>query len=494
MPEQRERWHSRPAFVLAAIGSAVGLGNLWRFPYIAYQNGGGAFLIPYFVAILTAGVPLIILEFALGHIMQGSAPAAMRRINRKLEWIGWWALIIGSIISFYYAGVMSWCWNYLWHSFTLKWGADPEATGAFFKGTVLGVTSGPGELGGLQWPLVIGMALTWIAIFLIICRGVRRVGKVVLLTVPLPVILIIVLIVRGVTLDGAMQGLTFYLNPDWSKLKDPSVWLAAYGQIFFSLSLGFGIMIAYSSYLPRTADITNNGFITVFANCGTSFLAGFAVFSTLGYLAMALEAPIDKFATEGPGLAFVIYPAAISQMPWWPAAFGVLFFITLLSLGIDSAFSIVEGAIGGIRDKWHVSRMKATAVFCSAGLIIGLLFCTRGGLHWIDIIDHWMLNFGLVAIGLAECMVVRNFTRPRELSDYINSVSEIRTGLWWDVLIREVTPAILFFLLVTNVIAEAQTRYGKYPTWALWVGGWGLVIATIVGGIVLGSLRGKEDV
>ena len=253
MAHHRERWASRPAFVLAAIGSAVGLGNLWRFPYVAYKNGGGAFLIPYFVAILTAGIPLMILEFGLGHIMQGSAPAALRKVHRRLEWVGWWALIVGSLISFYYAVVMAWCWNYLWHSFTVAWGSTPGSAGSFF-GKVLGASKGPGDLGDIRLPVVLGLALTWLAIFLIISRGVGRVGKVVLLTVPLPVILIIILMIRGLTLPGSLDGLAFYLTPDWSKLTDPNVWLAAYGQIFFSLSLGFGILIAtWASWSSRSS-------------------------------------------------------------------------------------------------------------------------------------------------------------------------------------------------------------------------------------------------
>jgi len=501
---KRERWSSRPAFIMAAIGSAVGLGNLWRFPYVAYENGGGAFLIPYFIAMLTAGIPMMILEYGLGHIMQGSAPAAASRVDRRLEWVGWWALLVGTMIVLYYAAVMAWCWVYTWQSLkalvggivgsaasVIPWGDSPETVSGFFFGKVLHLSSGPSELGGLSWPVVIGMVLTWLAVFLIIHRGVKRVGRVVLITVPLPIILIIILMIRGMTLPGSIEGLKYYLTPDFSKLKDPSVWLAAYSQIFFSLSLGFGILIAYASYLPKTTDVNNSAFITVLANCGTSFLAGFAVFSTLGYLAGALNVPVSEVVKSGPTLAFVTYPTAISKMPL-PALFGVIFFITLLTLGIDSAFSIVEGVVGGIWDKWKINRTKLTAGFCLIGLFVGLIYCTHAGLYWLDIVDHWMNNFGLAAVGLLECIMIGYFAKPSEFRRYVNSVSEIRIGWWWDAMIRYVTPAILLYSLFMGYVQELRVPYEGYDGWALKVGGWHLVIALIIVAVLLSLSRGRE--
>ncbi|MBN1755052.1 sodium-dependent transporter, partial [bacterium] len=274
----RDRWNNRFSFIMAAVGSAVGLGNVWRFPFVAYKSGGGAFLIPFFIALFTAGIPLMILEYAIGQKMQGSAPFSFFKASAKIshkkpfslipssddvearqfhpnwEWVGWWALLVGSVISFYYAVIMSWAWNYLFHSISVSWHGD-EAN--FFYNTFLRLSEGPGHLGGISIPVVLGLALTWVLIYWIICKGVARVGKVVLITVPLPVILMIILVIRGLTLPGAMTGLSYYLTPDFAKLADPNVWLAAYSQVFFSLSLGFGIMIAYASYMPKYSEITN---------------------------------------------------------------------------------------------------------------------------------------------------------------------------------------------------------------------------------------------
>ncbi|KPJ58811.1 MAG: transporter [Planctomycetes bacterium DG_23] len=494
MLEQRDRWFSRASFVTAAIGSAVGLGNVWRFPFVAYKYGGGAFLIPYFVALITAGIPLMILEYGLGQMMQCGAPEALRKVKKRWEWVGWWALGVGSVISFYYAVVMAWCWNYLYYSFTVAWKDD---AGGFFNEQVLQKSAGPGELGGLVWPVVFALALTWLIIYFCIFKGVRIVGKVVMVTVPLPVILLGVLLVRGVTLPGAFEGLGFYLTPDFSALMDHEVWLAAYGQIFFSLSLGFGIMIAYASYEAQTADVTNNAFITSLANCGTSYFAGFAVFSTLGYLAYMLNQPVSEVIEKGPTLAFVTYPLAISLLPKAVQIFGVIFFITLLTLGIDSAFSIVEAVVTGIRDKWEVPRKKIVFGFCVVAFLAGLLFCTRAGLYWLDIMDEWMTRFGLACVGLLECVIIGWFFKTRRLKDYINSVSEIRIGLWWDIFIKVLTPAILGTSIVLSVIERIQKPYMMtkeipYPPWSLWVGGWLVAGAVVAVGIILMRIKGKE--
>jgi NSS family neurotransmitter:Na+ symporter len=489
MLEQRDRWFSRASFVTAAIGSAVGLGNVWRFPFVAYKYGGGAFLIPYFVALLTAGIPLMILEYGLGQMMQCGAPEALRKIKKRWEWVGWWALGVGSMIVFYYAVVMAWCWNYLYYSFTVAWKKDAEA---FFFNQVLHRSGGPGELGGLVWPVVIALALTWVVIYLCIFKGVKLVGKVVMVTVPLPVILLAVLLIRGITLDGAFEGLRFYLTPNFLVLTDYRVWLAAYGQIFFSLSLGFGIMIAYASYEAQTADITNNAFITSLANCGTSYFAGFAVFSTLGYLGFALKKPVADVVASGPGLAFITYPLAISLLPKAVEIFGVIFFIVLLTLGIDSAFSIVEAVVTGIRDKWDVPRKKIVFWFCVVAFLAGLLFCTRAGLYWLDIMDEWMTRFGLACVGLMECIIIGWFFDTRRFKDYINSVSEIKIGLWWDIFIKVVTPAILGISIGMSILERFKNPYGGYDQWALIAGGWAVAIAVIIIGIILMKIKGKE--
>jgi len=466
MAEQRDRWGTRTAFIMAAVGSAVGLGNVWRFPYVAYKYGGGAFFIPYFVALLTAGIPLMILEFGLGQKMQASAPAALGKANKHTEWVGWFALLVGTVISCYYAVIMAYAVEYLLYAVKglfaggqMPW-ADME--GEFFTERVRNHSTAAGEMWKPVWHLAVALAAVWGAVFWIIYKGVKRVGKIVMWTVPLPVILLLILTIRGLTLPGAGDGILYYLTPDFTKLGDPQTWLAAYGQVFFSLSIGFGIMIAYASYRPSDSDVTNNAFITSFANCATSFLAGFAVFSVLGYLAYASGdgASVKDVVSGGPGLAFVTYPTAISKMAvlgrFWPPVIGIAFFVMLLTLGIDSLFSIVEGVVAGLHDRYPVvTRGKVTALMCSFCMLVGIVvFGNRAGIMWLDIIDHWANDYGLAIVGLLECLIIGYLFHTDELRDYINRVSEIKLWGWWELCIRLLAPGALIYLLSAQFVKE----------------------------------------
>jgi NSS family neurotransmitter:Na+ symporter len=473
MAKARDRWDSRAGFVLAAVGSAVGLGNVWRFPYICYKNGGGAFLIPYFVALLTAGIPLLILEYALGHRMQAGAPKSFENVSQKTGYVGWWAVFAGFAIVTYYAVIMAWCFGYLIHSLSVAWGANAES---FFHYTFLQLSSGPGALGSIRWPVLLGLVATWISILLIIHKGVKSVGKVVLVTVPLPLLLLVIMVIRGVTLPGAAEGLRYYLTPNFEALTDPNVWLAAYGQIFFTLTIGFGVMIAYASYLPKKSDIANNAFITGLVNCGTSFLAGFAVFSTLGYLAHVTGTGVEDVVSSGISLAFITYPTMIRLLPFGASIFGLIFFLMLLTLGIDSAFSLVEAAVAAGRDRWKISRKAINLFTCGIAFILGLVFCTEAGLYWLDIVDHFINNFGLVLIGLFECLAIGYVFGAKKMRDYINSVSEIKLGAWWDWLIKVIVPIILVITVIMSTVNLLRVPYGSYPQWALLIGGWGVAL------------------
>jgi NSS family neurotransmitter:Na+ symporter len=483
---ERDRWSGRSAFLLAAIGSAVGLGNVWRFPFVAHENGGGAFLIPFFIAMLTAGIPLLVLELALGRIMQRGAPGSLAAIGRRWEWVGWWAIFVASAIVVYYAAIMGWCWAYLVHSVTLAWGQD---TSSFFYQKFLSLSPEPGTLGAVRWPVLLGLIATWISIYLCISKGVKSVGKVVLITVPLPWLCLLALVARGVTLPGAADGLRYFLTPDFAALGKPSVWLAAYGQVFFSYSIGFGIMIAYSSYLPRRSDVTNDAFMIGFADSLTSFLAGLAVFSALGFLAHTTGVQCQEVARGGPGLAFVTYPCIISNLPFWAPFFGCLFFLMLLTLGIDSAFSLVEAAETAVEDKWGVSRRKLNVMMCIGGLLIGVIFATQGGLYVLDTADEFLNNFGLPVVGLLECLAVGLVYKAAKMRREVNEISEVRLGRWWDVFVSAVTPLILVVLVALTLAKRISEPYEGYPMTLLLLAGWCVLLLTIELALLLAGRR-----
>jgi len=491
----REQWSSRTTFVLAAVGSAVGLGNLWRFPYIVYDSGGAVFLIPWLIALATAGFPLLVLEMALGcwgrdKFDVNGAPSAFEGLNPKMRWIGWGTLASGFIISCYYVIIMGWTLIYLKNSFTLAWGNN--ASDYFFQ-QVLHLSSGPENLEGIVPVVLVGLILAWILIYLSIFKGTKVVSVIVKWTVPLPVIIIIAFVIRGLTLDGAAEGVNFYLKPEWAKLADPKVWLAAYSQVFFSITLAFGVMPAYASYLPKKSDISLNALWVTALDAAVSFIAGFAVFTVLGFLAARENMSVSDVAgSGGPGLAFITYPTAISKMPLWPALFGFLFFLTLITLAIDSAFSLVEAVVAGFNDYIPVKRETITLVICLVAMAIGLIFCTHAGLYWLDIVDCHINGFGLTTFGLIECIAIGWFVGAEEMREFVNSVSDISLGRWWSFCIKYLTPAVLIFMIGVNFYDRIRVPYENYPQWALFVGGWGVVLLTFVVAAVL-SARFKSD-
>jgi NSS family neurotransmitter:Na+ symporter len=492
---------------MAAIGSAVGLGNLWRFPYVCAANGGGAFLIPYFIALLTAGIPIMIIEYGLGTRAQASAHQALAEINPKFAPVGWVAILGAFVVNIYYCVVMAWAWNFLFQSFTMtEWAATLEQSTKHFNEEVLGLTTGPWEIGSLKWPLFFGLLGTWFFMWMIIRGGLGRIGRVLLLTVPLPVILVIVLVIRGITLEGASVGLNYYLAPDFSKLADPAVWRNAYGQIFFSLSLGFGTLLVYASFMPRNTEVPNSAFITSFANCAFSFLAGFAVFSVLGYVAytaamgpdgivdpaVAAEKMAELGGSSGPGLAFVVYPMAIAKLPFWVPAFGFLFFLTLLTLGIDSAFSLLETTSASLMDKFGWKRLPSVTLVAVISFGLGLPMVTGAGLYWLDIIDHYALGYIITTSALLECVIVGWGLGAGKLADEVNRNAEIKIGRVWGFMVKFFTPLALGGILIWNIVDEFRKPYGGYAKGALVLGAVLAVGVVVVLALALSAVRGRR--
>ncbi len=489
---KRERWKSQLGFLLAAVGSAIGLGNIWRFSYMAYSYGGGAFLIPYFTALFTAGIPLLILEFGLGHMKQGSAPLALGKISRKWEWLGWWAVIFVMFgIELYYTVVISWCVNYFGLSFNLSWGSDPNAY--FFK-QFLGLSGSPGEIGSIRTPIFFALVLVWFLNWLIVyggvAKGIERANKIFM---PLLFVLTAILVFWSITLKGAGVGIKAYLTPDFKKLGEPKVWIDAYSQIFFTLSLGFGIMIAYASYLPeKGANITRNAILTGLINCGYSLFAGFAVFSTLGFMATSQGKAVSEVVSQSIGLAFVAYPQALSLMPGGKL-FGAIFFFCLVVAGLSSSISIIEAFTAAVVDKFGISRKKVVTVISIIGFMGSIIFTTQGGLYWLDIVDHFLTHYGLVVVGILECIVAAWLFKIAKLRDHINKVSTIRIGGWWETLVRYFVPLILGIILIGDLIGEFSKPYGGYSWTAVIVIGVDWVLLTVIAGVIFAMRPWKGE-
>lgn len=487
----RDQWGTKLGFILAAMGSAIGLGNIWRYPYVVYENGGGAFLIPYFVALATAGLPILMLEYSLGHKYRQGAPATFHLMKERWEWLGWWQAAVSFVIATYYIVILAWCLSYFYYSFGQQWGDD---TVGFFIGDFLGTSAGADpsgfwEIGGIQWKLVLPLVIAWALVYFLLVRGVRHgIEMASRVLMPTLIVMLILIVIRAVTLDGATDGLNTLLTPDFGALGDPQVWVAAYGQVFFSLSIAFSIMIAYSSYLPRKTDLSNSGFIVGLSNAGFEFLAAIGVFAALGFLALAQGAAVDEVAGGGGvGLAFMVFPQIISQLPALNALFGVLFFGTLFFAGVTSMVSILEAVIAAIREKFDLARTTAVNYIVGIAAVISLLYVTRGGLFYLDTIDRFINNYGLVVAGLAEVLLVAWIAKTlQQQRDHINAISYVRVGAWWTVSLKFITPVLLTFMIIYNTFwVELRENYSGYPTSGLLILGVGSVLLTLVFSLVL---------
>jgi NSS family neurotransmitter:Na+ symporter len=479
-PNHRAQWNTRWGFLSAAIGSAVGLGSIWRFPYVVYENGGGAYLLPYLVALISAGVPLMILEYGIGHRMRASAPLSFAKIDSRWEWLGWWTVLFVMFgINAYYAVVIGWCVSYLGFSLTLAWGSDPNA---FFFKEFLGSTSSPEHIGAPQSSILLSLALVWLLNWVITFFGVEKgIEKANRVFMPMLFILILILLGWTLTLPGATEeGIRRYLKPDFARLWEPKVWIDAYSQIFFTLSLGFGIMIAYASYLPAESDINLNAWITSIADTIISFVAGLAIFGALGYMAAQTSKPFDQVVTHGIGLAFVAYPQVISLLPNWPNLFGVLFFLTLTVAGIASSVSIVEAFNIAVMDKFNFPRKPVVTTLSIGGFLAGIIFTTGGGLAWLDIVDHFLSHYGLFLACILQCYVVGWIYGAAELREHVNRVSLVRVGRLLDIAIRYLIPIVLAVLLVSDLGVDLRSPYGRYSWMMVLLIGPGWLVVTFL--------------
>jgi NSS family neurotransmitter:Na+ symporter len=261
---ERQQWSGQYGFIISAIGSAVGLGNIWRFPGVAYENGGGAFMIPYLVALLTAGIPILFLDYSLGHRFRGSAPLAFRRLARWAESLGWFQVMICVFIGIYYAAILAWAASYFYFSFGEKWGED---TVGFLVADYLKTDGVSGGFMAPVWGVVGPLAVIWVITIAIMALGVKKgVEKANAIAIPALVVAFGILVVRSLFLEGASEGINALFKPDFSALSQPGVWVSAYAQIFFSLSIAFGIMLTYSSYRKRRSNLTSPGLVVAFAN------------------------------------------------------------------------------------------------------------------------------------------------------------------------------------------------------------------------------------
>ena len=435
---------------------------------------------PYLVALLTAGIPLLFLDYAVGHKFRGSPPMALRRLHKRAEAIGWWQTLICWVIVIYYAVIIAWAIRYVGFSVTKAWGSNPEG---FLTGGFLHVASNVDVefhfVSGVFWPLL----LLWLFVLAIVATGVEKgVTRASWIFMPLLAVMFIALVIVALTLDGASVGLDALFTPSWDALGNYQVWMAAYGQIFFSLSVGFGIMVTYASYLKPKSDLTGSGMVVGFANSSFEILAGLGVFAALGFMATASGKPVSEVAGSGIGLAFIAFPQIISQAGAVGPILGVLFFVSLVFAGITSMISLLEVVIAAFREKTGMSRKAASwiigGVTATASIV---LFPTTTGLKLLDVTDHFINNIGIVGVALLACLVISWALRKLPvLRDHLNEYSSFKVNNVWMLLVSVVVPLVLLGLWITEVITVASKGYGGMPGDFVGIFGWGMSILVVV--------------
>ena len=446
---QRNQWDSSRAFIFAMIGAAVGLGNIWRFSYVVYSNGGGSFFIPYFIAIAVMGIPFLILEYGMGFSFKDSFSNILKRINPKLEIIGWILVLFVFVVVIYYMVILSWDLVYLMSSFTFNWGPDAAQ---YFVNRV-GGSSNLSNACFLLIPTTVGVLILWVVIWFISNRDVNEgIGRISKILIPALFVIMGFIIVYALTLPGAGVGIDTLLTPDWSKLGDVNIWLAAFSQIIFSLSMGQAIALTYASYLPENSKLTDNVLIVVASNSLFEICTAFGVFSILGYMSHTAGTPMVQLVSEGTGLIFIVFPMIFNIMGPIGRILAPLLFLAILFAGITSALGFLEPVMSSVVDKFGWSRKKTATVLAIVGCALSLLLTSGISSYLVGIIDAFTNEFGILLLIAVQCIIFGWYYGADKLLDVLNAKSTFKVGKTWLFVIKYLLPCFLFVIWGVGII------------------------------------------
>lgn len=452
---KKQEWNSNLAFMMAMIGSAVGLGNIWRFPNVLYSNGGGSFMIPYIVSLFLLGISFVLVEYAVGFRFKESLARILYSVNKRLEPVAWFILLIVFLITTYYVCVVGWDLIYIILSFTKAWGSNPDL---FFTNNVLHATDSISGIFTIV-PAVFGSVFViWFLAWFIIKRDLNDgIGKVSKILLPLLCAIVVIIVAFSLTLPGASIGYTQIFTPDWSALTNLNVWLAAFGQIVFSLSLGMAIAMTYASYLPEGSKLVDNAVIVAFSNSGFEVFNSIGIFSILGFMTLTSGIPFNELVTSGTGLAFVVFPQVFNVMGPAAQIIGPLFFLCILFAGITSVIALLEGVCYSISEKFLIERKKTATVVCIVGFLISTIFATSAGSTILGIFDAYLNNFSLLLAVLMECIIFGWVYKFDNLIETLNNNSTIKVGKTWKIIIKYILPICIAGLWLQGVYTTIMT-------------------------------------
>ncbi|XP_030310844.1 sodium- and chloride-dependent glycine transporter 1 isoform X1 [Calypte anna] len=509
---KRGNWGNQIEFVLTSVGYAVGLGNVWRFPYLCYRNGGGAFMFPYFIMLVFCGIPLFFMELSFGQFASQGC-LGVWRVSPMFKGVGYGMMVVSTYIGIYYNVVICIAFYYFFVSMTrvLPWTYcsntwnTPDCVGVldgnvssraalnlthllnstqkrtspseeYWRRYVLNLSDDIGNLGEVRLPLLGCLGVSWVVVFLCLIKGVKSSGKVVYFTATFPYVVLTILFVRGITLEGAITGIMYYLTPQWDKILNAKVWGDAASQIFYSLGCAWGGLITMASYNKFHNNCYRDSIIISITNCATSVYAGFVIFSILGFMANHLGVDVSKVADHGPGLAFVAYPEALTLLPISPL-WSILFFFMLILLGLGTQFCLLETLVTAIVDEvgneWIIRRKTfVTLGVAVVGFLLGVPLTTQAGIYWLLLMDNYAASFSLVVISCIMCVAIMYIYGHRNYFKDIEMMLGFPPPLFFQICWRFISPAIIFFILVFTVIQYRPISYNDYvyPTWAISIG------------------------
>ncbi|XP_075871330.1 sodium- and chloride-dependent GABA transporter 2-like [Nelusetta ayraudi] len=513
--EERGHWAKKAEFFLAVAGNVVGLGNVWRFPYLCYKNGGGAFLVPYVAFAVTCGIPLFLLETSIGQYTQEGGITCWGRLCPLAQGVGYAGQLILLYSCMTYIIILSWALLYLVFSFssTLPWAScnnywntdlcfsavdnsmngtnmtnTTSAATEFWERRVLSISGGIEEIGSIRWEVLLCLIVMWIVCYFCIWKGVKSTGKVVYFSATFPYAMLLILLIRGLTLPGALEGVQFYLMPDIKRIADAQVWMEAASQIFFSYSVGVGTLTVLGSYNPYKNNCYKDCLLLCLLNSATSLVAGFAVFSVLGFMAHKQGVPIAEVAESGPGLAFIAYPQALAMMPL-SQLWSVCFFVMLILLGLDTQFVMMEVVMTSFIDLFPSvlrktgRRERFLLLFCLVCFFSQLVMTTEGGMYVLQLFDYYASNGGcIVFLCVFEILALGWLFGAERLSTIIKDMTGVTVNPFFKICWLYLTPLMCLGAFISSLVWYTPLVYNHwyiYPTWAI-VLGWILALSSIL--------------
>ncbi|XP_029374420.1 sodium- and chloride-dependent GABA transporter 2-like [Echeneis naucrates] len=513
-PEERGQWGAKAEFILTVMGAIIGPGNIWRFPYLCYRNGGGVFFIPYIVFMFTCGIPLFFLETALGQYTSQGGITCWKKVCPLFQGMGLASHLIIAFSATSYIIIMAWAFFYLFSSFSGElpwatcgnyWNTDscfdlnhPNMSLSvtsrlnttlpvveFWQRRVLKISSGIEEVGSLRWELVLCLILTWIICYFCVWKGIKSTGKAAYFTATFPFIMLLVLLIRGVTLPGAIHGIIYYLYPDISRLSDPQVWMDAGTQVFFSYAIGLGFLTSLGSYNTYNNDCYRDCFYLCLLNSATSIVAGFAIFSVLGFMTYEQGVDISEVAESGPGLAFLVYPRAVAMMPA-PQVWSVCFFIMIILLGLDSQFIGLECLMTSLVDLFPTylrqgcRRELVLLAICCTSCLLGLSLVTEGGMYLLQLLDHHVCSgTTLLLLSFCQSISIGWVYGADRFYDNITDMIGYRPFPLMKYCWRYITPLICFGTFIFSIIKYSPLKFSNSYVYPLWANILGWFIATV---------------